>query len=93
MRDTIIIIILIGVLGAMAFASYWFFTGAGEPEPSAYASSVIDPATMARYRQIAGVQFNVAFFSEPPFSILRDGAGLVATSSIPLGRPNPFLPF
>lgn len=93
MRDTVLIIILIGVLGAIAFASYWFFMRPSELAPSAYASSVIDPITLGRYRQLTGVQLNVGFFSEPPFSILKDGVGLVGTSSVPLGRPNPFLPF
>ncbi|OHA08421.1 MAG: hypothetical protein A3A44_00255 [Candidatus Sungbacteria bacterium RIFCSPLOWO2_01_FULL_60_25] len=93
MRDTVLMIILIGVLGAIAFASYWFFAGSGAPVPSTYASSVIDPVTLGQYRQLTGVQLNVEFFSRPPFSILEDGIGLVGTSSAPMGRPNPFLPF
>ncbi|OHA08161.1 MAG: hypothetical protein A3B37_03845 [Candidatus Sungbacteria bacterium RIFCSPLOWO2_01_FULL_59_16] len=93
MRDTVLIIILVGVLGSLAFVSYWFFAGPGALTPSTYASGIIDPAAMRRYRQLTGVQLNVGFFSEPPFSILQDSVGLVGTSSVPLGRPNPFLPF
>ena len=92
MRDALLIVILIGVLGAMAFVSYWFFGSQGALPPSTYASGVIDPVTLGRYRQLTGVRFDVGFFSEPPFSILEENVGLVGTSSVPVGRPNPFLP-
>lgn len=93
MRDTVLVILLIGVLGAMAFVSYWYFGNPAELPPSTYPATIIDPATMGRYRQLTGVQFNVGFFSEPPFNILEENTDAQATSSIPIGRSNPFGPF
>lgn len=94
MRDTIIAIVLLAVIAGGSWV--WFkYTGQSEPVGPSLEETRSESERLRQYRQINKVEADLSILDNSIFKSLRSGraAATTATSTVPTGRANPFIPF
>ena len=92
MSDNLKIAAAITALIGIGFVWYMYLGPALDAEEPVVAETLIEPAKLRYYRQLNAAAFDPAFFKNRLFQGLQSPPSQ-GTSTIPAGRPNPFVPF